>query len=506
MLTLPSSLKAPTFIYAAIIFLHLILRFYQLTTPLADWHSFRQADTASVAREFVKNGIDLMRPRYHDFSNIQSGKDNLEGYRMVEFPLIQGLVAATYSPLINIIPTLELHVWYRLINIIFSTISLILLIKIGSHLFNQQIGLIAGLVFALLPYNIFYSRAILPEVAMVAFSLSALYLSLLSLRSNKGGVLYALALVSAIALLIKPVAVFFLLPSLYIAILDLLSRPRRIGHYLLVALIAVVPLFLWRQWIQNFPEGIPASDWLLNGNGIRLRPAWFRWLFYERLTKLILGYFGLIPLLFGISVFFKPKPPSSTFHHLKSKIYSLFKPKILPTIEISPKLFTAFWLLGGFLYLIVFATGNVQHDYYQIPQIPALSLILALGIWHLWQSKSPFLKVLLLVTCSMSLIFSWQTIKTYYHINHWAIVRAGKVADQLLPQDATVIAPYMGDTAFLYQTNRKGWPIGHDIEDKIAKGATHYISVNYDDEARNLESRYKTISKTEEYIILNLIK
>jgi hypothetical protein len=110
----------------------------------------------------------------------------------------------------------------------------------------------------------------------------------------------------------------------------------------------------------------------------------------------------------------------------------------------------------------------------------------------------------LLVACSLSLFLSWPTIKTYYHINHWAIVRAGKVADQLLPQDATVIAPYMGDTAFLYQTNRKGWPIGHDIEDKIGKGATHYISVNYDDEARNLESRYKTITKTEEFLILDL--
>src|SRR5689334_19814520 len=65
-----------------------VMRLYRITNPLADWHSFRQADTASVTREYVKHGIDLLHPTYHDLSNIQSGKDNPKGYRMVEFPLV----------------------------------------------------------------------------------------------------------------------------------------------------------------------------------------------------------------------------------------------------------------------------------------------------------------------------------------------------------------------------------------------------------------------------------
>src|SRR5207302_6010614 len=60
--------------------------------------------------------------------------------------------------------------------------------------------------------------------------------------------------------------------------------------------ICVLPLVLWRQWILQYPEGIPANAWLLNGNGIRFRPAFFRWIFYERLTKLISGYLGIVIL------------------------------------------------------------------------------------------------------------------------------------------------------------------------------------------------------------------
>jgi len=68
-----------------------ILRLYQINNPIADWHSWRQADTAAVARNYLRFGMDLLRPKYDDLSNIQSGKDNPLGLRMVEFPIYQAL-------------------------------------------------------------------------------------------------------------------------------------------------------------------------------------------------------------------------------------------------------------------------------------------------------------------------------------------------------------------------------------------------------------------------------
>ena len=38
-----------------ILFLALILRLYKIDIPLADFHSWRQADTAAVARNFLRS-------------------------------------------------------------------------------------------------------------------------------------------------------------------------------------------------------------------------------------------------------------------------------------------------------------------------------------------------------------------------------------------------------------------------------------------------------------------
>jgi len=83
-------------------------------------------------------------------------------------------------------------------------------------------------------------------------------------------------------------------------------------------------------------------------------------------------------------------------------------------------------------------------------------------------------------------------------------VKAGSAVDQLVDEDALVIAPAMGDTQFLFQTNRRGWPIGFELEDKIKKGADIYVSTSYDWEAKELEKKYEVLAHTDDYIIIDL--
>jgi len=124
-------------------------------------------------------------------------------------------------------------------------------------------------------------------------------------------------------------------------------------------------------------------------------------------------------------------------------------------------------------------------------------------------SKATYSRLLtLLMTFSVVgfvIALSWYDIKSYYQINNPVIIEAGKRVDVLTPKDAKVIAPYNGDTAFLYQTHRSGWPLGYDIDKHIAQGATYYISVNFDDEMHELEAKYQTVEKTEKYIIIKLV-
>jgi hypothetical protein len=71
-----------------------------------------------------------------------------------------------------------------------------------------------------------------------------------------------------------------------------------------------------------------------------------------------------------------------------------------------------------------------------------------------------------------------------------------------------VVAPYNGDTAFLYQTNRWGWPaIDNSVDNIIKEGAGYYVSVDLGSaDTKMIESRFTTIEKTDRYIIIDLLE
>ncbi|MEA3355646.1 MAG: hypothetical protein U9Q63_04170, partial [Patescibacteria group bacterium] len=104
----------------------------------------------------------------------------------------------------------------------------------------------------------------------------------------------------------------------------------------------------------------------------------------------------------------------------------------------------------------------------------------------------------------MSFAFGWYEVRGFFNINHPEIIAAGQAVDRLLPKDAVVIAPYSGDPAFLYQTNRPGWPVGVEIENKIKFGSTHYVSVNHDEVVEWLSKECQVLESTDQYIIIDL--
>ena len=458
-----------------ILVLAFTLRLYKITNPIADWHSFRQADTASVTREFVKQGINLWVPRYHDLSNIQSGKDNLSGYRMVEFPIINAGTALV----IKVFGQSHEILIGRLVSVFFSLLSIIALYYIGKKLSGEITALSAAFIFAVLPYSVYYSRVILPEpafLALICLSL-AFFISFLTRKSTPSFLLFFCCL--TLALLLKPFALFLF--PVFISVAYYFHGKKIVNDWpiFIFLILALVPLYFWRHWILNFPTGIPASDWLYNKDNIRFKGAFFHWLFEVRLSTLILGIGGLVPTVLGLI-----KRGSDHFVYL-------------------------IWTLCLLAYSIIFAGGNVQHDYYQIIWLPLLCLLAGRGVQLLFMVPSTILNkhitTLTLVTLLIFSIFvSWYTVRGYYQINNPAIIFAGQAVDKLTPQDAKIIAPYNGDTAFLFQTNRIGWPLGYYIDDKIKQGASYYVSVSYDDEARLLETKYAVVEKNKDYILINL--
>lgn len=466
-------------ILASVMAMGLLVRLYQIDLPVADWHSHRQADTASVTRELNQNLLHLFIPTYHDLSNIQSGQENPQGYRMVELPLYNLFSLATAK-----ISRQNLEVSSRLTSIIFSlgsSLMIFLLTRSLTSLFWPS--LISTGTFLFLPFSIYYSRTILPENAAVFFMLLCLYLYPRKL------IFAGIAL--SLSLLIKPFTAFVIFPLLIY--LTLTRRPPLLKLFIFAA-ISLFPLYLWRRHISQFPEGIPASAWLFNHSDkpvfpewyhgynltflnrlVAFRPSWFNWLFNLRLNQLILGSFGLIPYAVGF-----------IYHHRQTRPANLFL------------------FFGTILYFVVVAQGNIRHDYYQILIIPQISLSTGLGLYYLLRHS----KLLAAIVTTAGLIIGWQQIKNYYHINHPAIITAGQTANLLLPQKAVVIAPYNGDTTFLYQTNRHGYPVeiyNLNLIKKLHPGKPLFlVSVNFDDYTNKIIQSNPVVVQNKDFVIVKI--
>lgn len=454
------------------------LRLYKIGRPLADWHSWRQADTAAVARNFIKEGYNPFIPRYDDMSSQANGLDNPQRYRFVEFPIYNSIVAGVWS--ITDISDIAA----RLTTVFITLGSTVLLYFLVREFSGWQTAALAAFFFATIPYNVFYSSTVLPSPLMVFFTLG-LYLTFYRWLNNTSSKFYYLASITLanFAILTWPIAVFFTLPLIYLAY-------QKFGHNMfknvrlwLLAIFSIAPFLLWRIWMNHFPEGIPNWQFLINEGNIRFKGAFFRWLIVERLGGIILSVSGFTLLIIGL----------------------------LKTPQKKEGLFYLVWLFSGFLYFTVFASGNIRHDYYQIPLVPILAIYVALGVKFLFEFTGSIYSKLLAKSLAVTLVilvfaFGFFEVRGFYWINKPQIVEAGKAVDKLLPKDATVIAPYNGDAAFLYQTNRHGYPIvDRSLEGFIDHGTKYLVSVDIDDEGiQNLVKHCNVIEKTERYVIVEM--
>ena len=158
-----------------IVCLALFLRLYRFDYPLADWHSWRQADTAAVSRNFIKNGVDLLHPKFDDLSNVASGLENPQGHRFVEFPAYNFLHAKAYQAW----PAFSLVAWGRVLSAAFSVLSVLFLFLICYHFLGEKAAFLAALFYAVNPFAVYYGRVILPEPMMVVSGLGMIWFFIL---------------------------------------------------------------------------------------------------------------------------------------------------------------------------------------------------------------------------------------------------------------------------------------------------------------------------------------
>ena len=431
------------------------LRLYKVDAPLADFHSWRQADTAAVARNLERTGFNLLIPTYDDYSNVQSGVDNPHGYRFVEFPIYNSIFASLH----HVLPQLSLETWARLVAIFFSLICIASLYYLALAEAGRTAAIFTSITYSIMPFFVYFSRTILPEtpaVSMVIVSIFLLHLFTTESHKKRRALWFVLSCLSfAISILIKPTTIFYGLPLLILFMRKYnYNLPKQL-HVILYFVLAVIPFLVWRYYITNFPEGIPASNWLFTHvntsegqKEIFMRPAFFRWIFYERLNNLILG--GYLTVFFVLGIIRK-------------------QVTLLPLSIIA----------SGFIYIFVFQGGNVQHEYYQVIAFPGIALAIGLGVALIIESTKTFVHPLIttpiiVLLFSASFLFSWYQVKGYYVIPQDLLLMAKIIKTFTKPTDK-VIADRMGDTTLLYLSDRKGSGLLYREPEEMKKMGYQYI-------------------------------
>lgn len=466
-------LKNQYFWMALIVLVGFSVRLYKIDAPIADWHSWRQADTAAVTRNFIKEGFNPFFPKYDDLSAMsETPLTNHLRARFVEFPVYNMAVYPLYLAF-GVSET-----YHKLVSVLFSLGSIIFVFFIAKNYLGLAVAFLSSLIFALLPFNVFFSRTTLPEPTFLFFALGMIYF--VDRWIIQGSSLAAAFIFTALAFLIKPWAIFFFLPLLYLVFL---KRQKKFWiNFAIFSFAAILPFMMWRLWMLQTPEGIPASNWLFNGDGIRFRPAFFWWMVQQRLGGEILGVSGLT--LFLIGLMWRAK---NYFLHILA--------------------------LSLMAYVIIVATGNVRHNYYQLILTPLLSIFMARGFIYLFKGNTDFIPRILTITLALILLstsfyFGWKHVKEFYKINNPSIIEAGQRANQILPKEAIVVAPYSGDSAFLYQINRPGFAATVlPLEEMVADfGVTHFVSVAKDDQTNFVKNNFYVLEETENFVIADLTR
>lgn len=415
-------------------------RLYKINTPLADFHSWRQVDTAAVARNFVRDGFDFMNPRFDDLSSIQSGLDNPTGLRFVEFPIYNAIFAFFYKYL----PVLTLETYGRLVSALFSLIIIAIVYYFGLKESNRATAIGASLAYSVLPYFVFFSRVILPETPALACMFMSLFFlyKFFQHQGKKAYMHYALSILTfMLALLIKPTIVFYALASAYLFIRHYKMDVFKKWQPYVYVIIAAIPFMLWRMYIADHPEAIPANSWLFmhvntfeGQRNIFFKPAFFRWIFYERINALMLG--GYITFFFILGVIAKTK---------KFFLFSI--------------------LASAMIYLLTFQGGNVQHEYYQTIIFPAIALFVGLGIGFIIENSKNFLHPVItypviLVVFGLGFFFSYYQTKQigFYNIPQ-DLINISKIIKTLSQPEDKIVTDRLGDTTLLYLADRKGSPM-----------------------------------------------
>ncbi len=402
-----------------IVLIGLFLRLVNINAPVLGVHSWRQADTASIARNFLSNNFNFWQPQVN-----WSGSTN--GFVECEFPLYQYLVAHLYKIFgVN-------EVFARGLSIVFGCLSIIFLFRLIKRVFDIQVAWWGSLFYSILPVCVFYSRTIQPESLMMFLGIFSLerWVAFLDHKNKKN--LFFSWLAFTIAVLIKVLPLFWIgIPILITGFQKSLISKYRLYIY---PLITILICYIWYSHAYNLGQS----------------------------TGLSFGLWGSDTDRYSWAVLFELRYYIDLFFRILFRNYLLLGfPLVL--LSIQKVGFNNIFVMGIFSVLLTGFISPISygiHEYYQLPMMIFSCPLMGLGFIRL---KTSILRNKFLINLFISLLFIVSLI--ILKLDYWDLENprdqpvwhtAGLVKTNTNSSDL-IISVTGADPTLLYLAERKGW-------------------------------------------------
>ncbi|MGB3296795.1 MAG: glycosyltransferase family 39 protein [Phormidesmis sp.] len=427
--------------------LALIPRLYNLHSPVIGVHSWRQADTAAIARNFYEAllaypGEFLTFFGVFAYPQVDWGGG---GYAETEFPLYPALVSLIYRGLG------PHEIYARGLAAIFSLIGLYFLYRLVELCFDSSVAFWSALFYAILPLSVFYSRTVQPESLVIMSSLGGLLFFKRWLGDERHRIYLLVSWVFvAIAALLKVLPIVYLgLPLLFLAAVKFRYRLFLRWDLWLYALGVLGVTAAWYIHAHNIflETGLTFGFW----SGDTDRYSWASLLtaqyWLDILFRVMVRHFAVLGFFIALI--------GLTFHREKAEDWMW---------EVG--------LLGSFVAGALAPTSSYVHEYYQLPVmffgVVFMGKVCARVFEpHRGEAYPTKAKRWYRPALTAALVLTLVTGSTIYTIDYMlpeipansTVYLLADLVDKYTPSNAKVLTTTGGDPTLLYLSHLKGWMI-----------------------------------------------
>jgi hypothetical protein len=399
------------------IFLFFLVRLIGLTyPPIEVGHNWRQTTGTMVARNFYEFQANPYYPQV-DFGGEQTG------ITAMEFPLLNYLIYLVSQ-------VFGYTHWHgRWINLLITSMGLFYFYRLLKILFDEPLAFSSTL---LLTTSIWFQfgRKIMPDTFAVSLLLISFYHVVLFLKSSTfqwwriiaAGLLFMMGAMSKLPAVIP----LFALPLLYF------KWPKTKQWIILITTFSIcsLPVFHWYfYWTEHLTTTFGMHHFFMGKNMATAA---------QEISQHV--------ALTAHRVFIGPLKYFGGVVFLLSTVWSLYKrqTKVLAILGT-----TSFALV-----LVIFKSGETfyAHDYYIIPFVPILALIIAHALCQLPKHWN----------ISIMAIICIESLLNQYHDLRWkptydAFVQLESVMDQYTERNDRIAVNCAPNPSTLYFAHRKGW-------------------------------------------------